>query len=529
MRTDYRRTRLLQLVTVGLVIIAGSVLAGEEPALPTGLGGADTEEESKQKGEPQLPAGLSEKEDESEPALPSGLGEGTPGKKEQDGPALPSGLGEEKEESLPSLPPGLEGGEETEPAGEAQEPPSLRERLPFDLSGFWEVRLGTRIQPDHHQQTATLGETRLQLEVEKYFGSTRLKLTSDFLYDPIDDFYDVELETGRGWIDLREANVTFSPARFADVRAGRQILTWGTGNFLFLNDLFPKDWKAFFIGRDVEYLKAPSDAVKASFFSNPANLDIVYTPRFDADRFVDGRRLSYWNPRLQRRAGRDVIIEPDRPNEWFGDAEWAVRLHRTIGGYELAAYGYYGFWKSPSGLDPGEMQATFPELSAYGASVRGTVLDGIGNVEVSYYDSREDRDGDDPFVPNSEFRFLVGYEREAAPNLTVGVQYYLEHMMDYGDYEDSLPPGFEERDEDHHVFTFDIRQLLWNQNLELSLFTFYSPSDNDIYFRPKANYQITDNWSVEVGGNIFAGEHRHTFFNQFRDNTNVFGAVRYGF
>lgn len=520
---------LLLAVTWVLLLsaIARVGIAGEEPALPDGLGGAAAQEESQQKGEPALPAGLSEKEDQDEPALPSGLGEDKAEKEEDGGPALPSGLGREEGGAQPSLPSGLDG-DEAEKAP-AEDVPSLRERLPFDLSGFMEVRVGTRIQPDSKQQTATLGEARLQLELEKYIGSTRLKLTNDFVYDPVADYYDVELESGRGWMDLREANVTFSPITFSDVRVGRQILTWGTGNFLFLNDLFPKDWKAFFIGRDVEYLKAPSDALKVALFSDLANLDVVYTPRFDADRFIDGRRLSYWNPQLQRRAGRDAIVEPDKPDEWISEEEWALRLHRTIRGYELAAYGYYGFWKSPAGFDRSSNEATFPELSAYGASIRGTILEGIGNVEFSYYDSREDRDGDDPNVRNSEFRFLVGYEQEAAPNLTVGVQYYLEHMMDYGDYEDSLPPGFEEQEQDHHVFTLNVTQLLWNQNLELSLFTFYSPSDNDMYFRPKANWQVSDNWSVEVGGNIFSGEHRHTFFNQFRDNTNVFGAVRYGF
>ncbi len=62
------------------------------------------------------------------------------------------------------------------------------------------------------------------------------------------------------------------------ITLGRQILTWGTGDLVFINDLFPKDWVSFFIGRDVEYLKAPSDALKVSAFSSWANLDLVYTP-----------------------------------------------------------------------------------------------------------------------------------------------------------------------------------------------------------------------------------------------------------
>ncbi len=478
------------------------------PELPKGLNGGA--EEKKQQG-PSLPAGLDEKG------------------KSEDGPGLPEGLGssDQLDEKEPDLPTGL--GQKEEPDGEGRKVQPVIERLPFDLSGFLEARVGTRLQPDSHEQTTTLGEARLQLDMEKYLGSTRLKLVSDFIYDPIGDDYGVHLESGRGWLDLRQANVSFTPVRFADVRVGRQILTWGTGNFLFLNDLFPKDWKAFFIGRDIEYLKAPSDAVKVSTYSDLVNMDLVYVPSFDSDRFVDGRRLSYWNSRLRRRAGDDAIVDPRRRNQWFTDDEWAGRLHRTFGSYEVAAYGYYGYWKSPSGFDPGANAAIYPRLSAYGGSARGPVWGGIGNVEFSYYDSRDDRSGTDPNIPNSELRFLVGYEREVARNLTMGWQYYLEYMMQYDEYQDNLPAGSHSRDEDRHVITFDVTQLLWNQNLELSMFSFYSPSDNDMYLRPKVEYQVDDNWSVEVGGNIFAGEHRYTFFNQFRDNTNVFAAVRFGF
>lgn len=41
------------------------------------------------------------------------------------------------------------------------------------------------------------------------------------------------------------------------------------------------------------------------------------------------------------------------------------------------------------------------------------------------------------------------------------------------------------------------------QDLKLSLFNFYSPSDEDGYLRLNAAYKIRDNLRVEAGGNIF--------------------------
>jgi len=447
---------------------------------------------------------------QDEPPLPGGLDE----------PALPSGLDEE-----PALPPGLT--DEQEPV--EQEELVRKDWLPFDLTGFWEGRAGIRTQRDNYQKDASLGETRLQLEAEKYLGQSVLSVTADILYDPVFDHHSVHLERGRGWLDLREASISVPATEFLDTKVGRQILTWGTGDMLFINDLFPKDWNSFFIGRDEEYLKAPSDAVKASFYSDAVNLDVVYTPRFDSDRYIDGRRISYWNGALGRRAGRDAPVRVDRPDDWFEDDEIALRLFRNLAGYELALYGYRGFWKSPGGLDPGTGKAVFPDLSVYGASVRGTVGKGIGNVECGYYESEDDRGGDDPFVRNGEFRFLAGYEHEVAQDFTVGAQYYLEHMTDYGDYRRALPPGSKKADEDRHVLTLRLTKLMMKQNLTLSLFTYYSPSDKDAYLRPKAHYKVTDNWAAEIGGNIFLGEDDHTFFGQFERSSNVYIGTRYSF
>jgi len=401
--------------------------------------------------------------------------------------------------------------------------------LPFSLNGYLDLRFGRRLLNDPYEEPTSLLDARFQIEAEGDVGPATWKLTSDFLYDGVSDPKTIHLEDGIGWVDLREANLTLSPLEFMDVRAGRQILTWGTGDLIFINDLFPKDWNAFFIGRDEEYLKAPSDALKASVFSDLANLDLVFTPRFDSDRCVDNRRLSMWNPLLGRRFGDDLRMRVDKPDSWVDDSELAARLYRTVGSTEVAVYGYRGHWKNPVGFDPVRRVATFPRLNVIGASIRGNVGKGIGNLEVGWYDSRDDRAGDDPFVPNSQFRLLVGYEQELAKDFTGAVQYYLEYNMDHGNYLRSLPPGARRADEDRHVVTVRLTRLLLQQNLELSLFTYYSPSDNDAYIRPRVHYKVDDYWSVELGGNIFVGKDAWTFFDQFHGNTNVYAAVRYAF
>ena len=401
-----------------------------------------------------------------------------------------------------------------------------------DIHGFVEYRIGTRTQNDPFEDDLSLNELRFQLDAIWNHDLLTAEIKADIFYDDIaDNFDDIDMETGHGFLDLRLANVLFSPLSWMDVKVGRQVLTWGTGDLVFINDLFPKDWQSFFLGRDVEYLKAPSDALFVSLFPAFASIDIAYTPRFDADRHITGERISYWNG--QTIVGQDSILNTDRPEDWLGDDEIAARIYRSIGTYEVAAYGYYGFWKSPGGMDPITGMWLFPALAVYGGSARGPLGKGIANIEIGYYDSLDDRDGNDPFINNSEARFLAGYEQELVKNLTIGVQYYLERMLDYDESIAALEamqiPTNTAREEDRHTVTLRITYMLMNQNLILSCFTRYSPSDEDVYVKPVATYKISNHWEASLGANIFGGNDMYTFLDQFENNNNMHASLRCSF
>jgi hypothetical protein len=504
-------------VVAGFVAVPVSL--AEEPPLPDGLFGGEVEVSSpSSSSEPSLPDGLGA----GEPSLSSGLS--------SDEPSMPEGLDMVSDSSEPSLPSGLEGeSSESEYVSYSDDGGSFIDGLPFYLTGFFETRAGVRVKDDPNERNASVGEARAHLQAEKEFGAVSGRVTTDLVYNPVIGEHDIDLETGDGWLDLREAYLVGRPTDFMDLKVGRQILTWGTGDLLFINDMFPKDWNSFFVGRDEDYLKAPSDAVKVSAFSDVANLDVIYTPRFDADRFIDGRNISYFDGNTGRKAGRSSQVYLEKPDDWFNDDEWSIRAYRNFGAVEGAMYAYDGYWKSPMGQNPLTGFKTFPELSVYGASLRSPVFAGIANLEAGYYDSSDDNAGTNPLIPNDEVRVLAGYEQELIPDLTGAVQYYVESMNDYGAYKNNLPAGANQKDKNRQIVTLRLTKLAMNQNLTLSAFSFYSPSDRDGYARFRATYKVDDNWQVEGGANLFYGREEHTFFGQFDDNNNVFAAVRYSF
>lgn len=435
-------------------------------------------------------------------------------------PALPSGLGGMTEE--PSLPSGL------------GEPPTFLDEddwqeESWQLNGFGEVRMGDWLNDEPFLEKQSLAEMRLNVDADLTFNEVTFNVSADLLYDDLVDDHDAKLETGQGWLDLRAANIVFSPNAAMDVKVGRQTLTWGTGDLIFINDLFPKDWNSFLIGRDDTYLKAPSDALKVSLFSEAMNVDLVYSPRFDADRYIKGERVSYYNANLERIAGTDAITTAEKPDDWFDDDEFALRLYRNLGAAEFALYGYHGFWKSPAGVNPVSGDAIFPRLNVYGTSLRGPVLGGIANIEWGYYDSKDDADGEDAWVNNGEQRLLLGYERELISNLILGLQFYTTRMLDYSAYRQSLPASIPLAREQRHEVATRLTWLALSQKLRASLFVRYSTSDKDYYLRPNVRYSVDDHWSYEFGANIFDGKKAHTFFGQFEHNDNIYFSLRYGF
>jgi hypothetical protein len=403
--------------------------------------------------------------------------------------------------------------------------------------GFIEGAAGLRPGDSMTKREYNLLEGRLQLRHTAYpdapsiLGSwnTVFFINADF----IGDFYEEEPDAL-----LRECYLNLSPASFVDVKVGRQILTWGTGDLVFIADLFPKDYVSFFIGRDDELLKVPSDALKVSFFSDLANLDFVIIPRFKSDTELNGDRLTFYNPLAFEREGEDASLHYHKPHDRINNTEMAFRLSRMMKSYEISLYAFRGYFKQAAGVkDFFRRDVYYPALSMFGASLRGPFIGGIGSCELGYYKSREDTRGDDPFIENSSLQYLAAYEREFKNDLIISWQYHIRQMLRYNEYKNNQPlravplMDYDVHLKDHwyQLATMRVTKLMLQQNLELSLFAFYSPSDHDYHVRPRIAYKISDRWKVVCGYNLFGGRDDYTQFGQFKGDSSVYARLRYSF
>jgi len=362
-------------------------------------------------------------------------------------------------------------------------------------------------------------EERLQLKVSADKGPFYFFLKTDVSYDHIDNEDDLE---------FRDAYLDYLSGSW-DLRLGRQIITWGTGDLIFINDIFPKDYEAFFSGRPMEYLKTGSDAIKIGIYPSFASAELVIIPIFEPNNFPLNSRFRMFDP-MPSVTKRDK----KKPSTSLENTEIALRIYRDIAGFDTSLYFYRGFFRQQS-LFPDSLSAptmltlSHPELSVYGASIQGRAMDGIISMETGFYDSREDRSGTDPFVPNQNVKYLLGYQRQLWEDFTTGVQYYVLYMLNHEEYKGSLPMGFPEEREWQDLITVRLTHLFLHQTLKFSFFSFWSLSDGDYMLIPEVKYNFTDNIWAALGANIFGGGEAWNQFGSLDENDNVNVQMRYEF
>lgn len=386
--------------------------------------------------------------------------------------------------------------------------------------GFAEGGYGYRFDRDPlFDNQETLNEARLYLESDRDLDQFSLSFKGEGWYDGIVDGYLGE---------IREAVVKFSLFDNTDITAGRQVTTWGTGDLVFLNDQFPKAWDGFFNGRDDVYVKAPANAVRATSYFDAVNVDVVWTPRFTPDNFINGEYFSFFSAFAAENVGGRNVINDKMPEGGIANSELALRLYKNIDGVEYALYGYRGFDKLPVGIS-NDFRPTYHRRNIWGASARGSGLGGLYNAEFSYEDARDDRNGTNPLVNNGLSKLLLGYERELVPKLNLGLQYLVEKVADHEALiANSFAPQFE-RDSNRQWITARIMHKSMQDKLTLNLFTIYSLSEKKPFLRWNANYRYSDNWTYVVGFNLVRGEKPNGFFGQFENASNAYVRVRYNF
>ncbi len=101
------------------------------------------------------------------------------------------------------------------------------------------------------------------------------------------------------------------------------------------------------------------------------NVDSIASSAFQSDLLPSGERLSSFNPLFWSITGSGSQTSVRNPGKQFHNTEIAIRLYKYMGSFQVAGYTYRGFYSAPMGIDLAQNSLYNPDLSIYGASIRG--------------------------------------------------------------------------------------------------------------------------------------------------------------
>lgn len=312
-----------------------------------------------------------------------------------------------------------------------------------------------------------------------------------------------------------------------EIRAGRQMATWGVADRLFIADIWPKDWAAFYAGLPLEYMKKPVDALRFSAFAGSLDGELWLVPRGQVDVVPKVDRWNVYTP--------PGIKGERKPQAGLKDAEIALRLHAPLGGWDINLYAARTHWHQPDkGFDPAAGVIIYPRLNVLALTLQGQILGGVLSVEAGRYQSVDDKAGTNPAIANSQDRWLAGYEHELMPDVTLAVQFYGERMRNYASYWSAAQNAFAaglgpEPVRQHRVYaTANLRALMLNQTLTATLFAM-GVQHGGRMVNPELAYAVNDALTVAAGGHIFWGGPDTWTLGMMKNNDNAYLWARWSF
>ena len=378
----------------------------------------------------------------------------------------------------------------------------------------------------------------------------RLWLEGDLGHDWIRGFasgyFDYDLAV-RDWTDekgelyylhLNEAYLTVDTEKF-DLIVGRKMMRWGTGDGINPMDLInPRDYRDPISGGRSD-TRVPILLADGMFLIGSVTVEGVIIPKPEVNKF--SLPDSPWEPEglrnLRRSAatGAIVLSPAEKPDNWFSDAEYALKISTVWKGCDLALLYYNGYTDNPAFhrkyLADGKMQftATYPHYQAYGlnfakgfdrVTIRGELAakkDLLFSIDPDDKKYREDSDG---LVGRNLYQGVIGIDRTFFTDLYTNFQFFADYIADG---QKSLVVKRKT-----HGIAFEIRDKFLDDDLSAGFRGSYFTSNDGSVIEIFAEYKIGDNWQIAPGCLVFNGS-QDSRFGQYRKNDMFYLRLRYSF
>ncbi len=368
----------------------------------------------------------------------------------------------------------------------------------------------------------------------RLYGEARI-MAQDLNHSPVPGHFDprTQMLQDEVTMELREGYATLL---FGDleIRTGKQIIVWGRAD-----EINPTDWLS---ARNMTLLLPEPFDQRTGVFAVKAD---YYLPS-------DFRLTAVWQPvatvsviPLPELTGLSFVRHP--PEVSFSNGEYAVKLDRSSGGFDWSVSYFTGFNRLPevSLLTPPGL--LFPGSPAFiglsnhrihGAGADFVMIHGSwGFRGEAAYVHTENKNGSRRDVQTPFVSYVAGIERDFGDSTNVIVQYVGKYVFNRYSTMQGLPDDqiaqynalfTGQLDTVQNGLSVRFNKKWWSDTLDLDLMGAVNFERTNWLIRPKVAYDLTDEWKVSVGGEIYGGK-TVSQLGFLEDNTTAFAEIKWSF
>ncbi|MFN2288637.1 MAG: DUF1302 family protein [Chromatocurvus sp.] len=363
---------------------------------------------------------------------------------------------------------------------------------------------------------------RLEPAVTGNLGSSlRFKLAGraqgDAAFDLEDHYYPSAVrEDQRSRFTIREAYIDADAGDW-QLRLGRQHVVWGEMVGLFLADVVSaRDMREFYL-QEFDAMRIPQWGVRAERFAGDSHFELLWIPYPSYDEIGEPGADFYPFP-----VPAGVPVREDRPSRKLENSHWGVRASHLVEGWDLSAFYYQSQDVSPNLYStPTGLELRNDSLKQVGASFSKDFYSWVLRGEAVHTRGRRFFAADPAL--GSDFSPLGSDALDYVLGVTIPRGDWRVDLQVYGRRLSQHQPEML-GDADEVGYTALVNYG-FGQRLEWEVLYLSGLNRTDWSLQPRVVYNVTPEWRLQFGADIFGGEPTG-LFGQFDDSDRVYLELR---
>ncbi len=386
------------------------------------------------------------------------------------------------------------------------------ENIDFKFNGFVDTYHAVRSQ-DSYDFMSSRNRLRTELDINK--GNTYLFASLNAIHNSI-----IEDQTK---IELREAFLQYSTENW-DLKAGRQIISWGVADGIRITDLVsPLDYTEF-LARDYDDIRIPVNAFRLKYIKPSYNIEVVFTP-VPEFFILPVDEQNPWSFTSSFSIPYQINLN-NKPDKTIDNSEYGIRFSSYLKGVDFSVSYLHTWNKMPvfnytysANADSIFVDAYYNKMDMLGLDLSVTVSKFVVRFEIAEYFSETQEIINNGLIEKNTTNFLLGFDWYPGNDWTVMLQYSCKYISAY------------EKDmqlDEHTAFsTLSISKGLFRSQLKLSTFTYIDIKYENFFSRIYGEYSLTDQIHLLAGYDWFYGD--KGMFVYYKDNSEYWIKAKFSF